>query len=162
MGGVGIMPYLIDGHNLIGQLTDLKLDDPDDEAKLVQKLLGFVARTKARCIVVFDHGLPAGLSRMSTGGVKVIFASHQEDADTVIIRRVFKEKNPRIWTVVSNDHRVLNTAKRQGMTALKSIDFAKLMKAPPPKPKPDVSEAVDIKLSASEISEWLEIFNDDN
>jgi predicted RNA-binding protein with PIN domain len=150
------MPYLIDGHNLIGQLPDLNLDDPDDEAKLVQKLMGFVARTKARCIVVFDHGLPAGLSRMSTGGVKVIFASHQEDADTVIIRRIFKEKNPRIWTVVSNDHRVLNTAKRQGMIALKSIEFVSIL------PKPDVSEAADVKLTSSEVDEWLTLFNDDN
>ena len=33
--------YLIDGHNLIGQLPDLSLTDPDDEAKLVQKLTGF-------------------------------------------------------------------------------------------------------------------------
>lgn len=156
------MPYLIDGHNLIGQLPDIKLDDPDDEAKLVQKLMGFVARTKARCIVVFDHGLPAGLSRMSTGGVKVIFASHQEDADTVIIRRIFKEKNPRIWTVVSNDHRVLNTAKRQGMVALKSVEFVQLMKRPPEKAKPDISEAADVKLSASEVDEWLALFNDDN
>jgi predicted RNA-binding protein with PIN domain len=156
------MPYLIDGHNLIGQLPDLNLDDPDDEAKLVQKLMGFVARTKARCIVVFDHGLPAGLSRMSTGGVKVIFASHQEDADTVIIRRIFKEKNPRIWTVVSNDHRVLNTAKRQGMIALKSIEFVSILKRPPPLPKPDVSEAADVKLTSSEVDEWLTLFNDDN
>jgi predicted RNA-binding protein with PIN domain len=156
------MPYLIDGHNLIGQMPDINLTDPDDEAKLVQKLIGFVARTKARCIVVFDHGLPAGLSRMSTGGVKVIFASHQEDADTVIIRRIAKEKNPRIWTVVSNDHRVLNTAKRQGMTALKSIEFVTMMKRPPQKPKPDVSEAADVKLSASEVDEWLELFTDDN
>ncbi len=156
------MLYLIDGHNLIGQLPDLALDDPDDEAKLVQKLVGFVARTKSRCIVVFDRGLPAGSSRMSTGGVKVIFASHQEDADSVIIRRIFKEKNPRIWTVVSNDHRVLNTAKRQGMAALKSIDFAVLMKRPPPTPPPDISEASDVKLSASEVDEWLTLFNDDN
>ncbi len=155
------MLYLIDGHNLIGQLPDLSLDEPDDEALLVQKLVGFVARTKSRCIVVFDNGLPGGKSRMSTQGVKVIFAPQREDADTVIVRRIFREKNPRIWTVVSNDHSVLNTAKRYGMTAMKSIDFATLLRRPPPAPKPDVSEAADVKLSADEIDEWLQLFGDD-
>jgi hypothetical protein len=32
------MPFLIDGHNLIGALPDLDLDDPDDEARLVERL----------------------------------------------------------------------------------------------------------------------------
>ena len=43
------MNYLIDGHNLIGQLPDISLDDPNDEALLVQKLSGFcAANTKHR------------------------------------------------------------------------------------------------------------------
>ena len=32
------MLYLIDGHNLIGQMPGLSLDDPHDEAKLVERL----------------------------------------------------------------------------------------------------------------------------
>ncbi len=32
------MHYLIDGHNLIAQISDISLDDPDDEAKLVLRL----------------------------------------------------------------------------------------------------------------------------
>ena len=35
------MPYLIDGHNLIACLPDISLDDPNDEAQLVNKLKGF-------------------------------------------------------------------------------------------------------------------------
>ena len=61
------MAYLIDGHNLIGQLPDLSLNDPNDEAKLVQKLIGFAARQQKRVVVVFDSGLPGGKSRLSTG-----------------------------------------------------------------------------------------------
>ena len=59
------MTYLIDGHNLIAQFPGMSLDDPNDEAMLVQKLSGFVARSKRRCVVVFDYGLPGGKSRMS-------------------------------------------------------------------------------------------------
>jgi S-adenosylhomocysteine hydrolase len=38
--GITDMPYMIDGHNLIGKLPDISLDDPNDEALLVQKLAG--------------------------------------------------------------------------------------------------------------------------
>ena len=40
------MFYLIDGHNLIGQLADIDLDDPNDESLLVQKLNGWTSRTR--------------------------------------------------------------------------------------------------------------------
>ena len=48
------MQWLIDGHNLIGQMPNLRLDDPDDEAKLLQYLRNFRARTGHRITVVFD------------------------------------------------------------------------------------------------------------
>lgn len=153
------MPYLIDGHNLIGQLPDISLDDPNDEAKLVQKLSGFVARTKSRCVVVFDHGLPAGTSRMSNRGVKVLFASHRETADAVIMRRIRKERQPQVWTVVSSDNQVLASARKYKMNALKAADFATILRRPPPAPKPDLSEAADVKLSAAEVEEWLKLFD---
>ncbi len=152
------MPYLIDGHNLIGKLPDIDLDDPHDEAKLVQKLAGFCARRKSRCVVVFDHGLPGGVSRMSTSKVKVIFASHKERADDVIIRRIRREKNAKRWTVVSSDNEVLATARRYRMTAQKSAEFANTLRRPPPAPKPDVSEAADVKLTPDEVEEWLKVF----
>ena len=153
------MQYLIDGHNLIGKLHDISLDDPDDEAKLVQKLLGFVARTRRKCVVIFDHGLPGGSSRMSTSGVKVVFAAHNERADDVIMRRIRKEKNPTMWTVISSDNEVLASARRHRMQALKSLDFVALLRRPPAPPKPDVSEAADVKLSADEVNEWLDLFS---
>jgi len=152
------MQYIIDGHNLIGKLTDISLDDPNDEALLVQKLMGFVARTRRKCVVIFDHGLPGGASRMSTSGVKVLFAAHDERADDVIMRRIRKEKNPTMWTVVSSDNEVLDSARRHRLGALKSAEFAAILRRPPPPPQPDVSEAADVKLSADEIDEWLDLF----
>ena len=152
------MPYLIDGHNLIGQLPDISLLDPNDEAQLVQKLAGFVARTKKRCVVVFDQGLPGGESRMSTRGVKVIFAPHRSNADHVIMNRIKRESNPKEWTVVSNDNDVLSMARRHRMDALRSSEFIQLMKRPPAPPKPGYDEAADIKLSEDEVEEWLRLF----
>jgi predicted RNA-binding protein with PIN domain len=154
------MSYLIDGHNLIGQLPDLQLDDPDDEAKLVQKLIGWSARTRRQCVVVFDAGLPGGTSRMSTKSVRVVFASHTSSADKVIIDRIYKEKHPKNWTVVSSDNGVLDIAKRQGMQTIKAVEFARLLDRPVPI-RPDLGEAVDVKLSADEVDEWLKLFGDE-
>lgn len=152
------MPYLIDGHNLIGQLPDIDLDDPNDEALLVQKLAGFVARTRQKCVVVFDHGIPGGKSRMSTKGVEVLFASHPGDADQMIIKRIEKLKNPKAWTVVSSDHQVQNKAKLRNVGVIKSNEFAKRLKRQKPAPKPGLDEAHDIHLSEEELEEWMQIF----
>lgn len=155
------MPYLIDGHNLIGQLTDISLDDPNDEARLTQKLIGFVARTGARCVVVFDHGLPGGTSRMSTRGVQVVFASQRSSADRVMMERIGKIPDPRNWVIVSSDHDVKAAAQKRKIQTLTSAEFAALLKKPP-KPVVDAGEAADVRLSEAEVDEWLKLFGYDD
>ena len=119
------MPYLIDGHNLIACLPDISLEDPNDEAKLVNKLMGFVARERKLCTVVFDGGLPGGTSTMSTRGVKVIFASAQHiNADNVIKRRIGAISDPGNWTLVSSDREVLNFARSHRMKRMTSLQFS--------------------------------------
>ena len=153
------MPYIIDGHNLIGQLPDISLDDPNDEALLVQKLASFVARTSKRCVVIFDYGLPAGKSRMSTRAVQVVFASQRSNADRVMMERISKIKDPRNWVAVSSDHDVLESARLRKMQTLRSPDFASLLQAPPPV-EIDAGEAADVALSADEVDEWLDFFSE--
>lgn len=155
------MAYLIDGHNLIGQLPDLSLTDPDDEAKLVQKLIGFAARTGKSCLVVFDSGLPGGKSRLSTGKVEVIFASARSSADDVMKERIKTAHDPGKWVVVSNDREVLNTAAARRMTVLKSAEFAPQLYIPsaPKRGKSNEDKRDDIYVSAAEVEAWLKIFN---
>ncbi len=154
------MPYLIDGHNLIGQLADISLDDPNDEALLTQKLMSFAARTGSQCVVVFDYGLPGGPSRMSTRMVQVVFASLRSSADRVMRERIGKIPNPREWVVVSSDNDVTATAKLRKMQTLTSSEFADLMKSPP-KREVDAGEEVDVRLSDKEVDEWLRLFGQD-
>ena len=126
---VSSMPYLIDGHNLIACLPDISLDDPNDEAKLVNKLKGFAARTRKKCIVVFDHGIPGGSSTMSTRGVQVVFAAaHHSSADDLIKRRISRTNDAPTWTVVSSDHEVLNHARSQRMKQMSSAQFAQSLR----------------------------------
>lgn len=152
------MPYLIDGHNLIGYLPEISLDDPNDEALLVQRLNAFAARTRKRCVVVFDYGLPGGKSRMSTRSVQVVFASQRSSADKVMNERINKIPHPLDWIVVSSDGDVLANARRRKMQTLTSGDFAALMKSPP-RPVMDKGEAVDVHLSEEEVDEWLNLFD---
>lgn len=151
------MTYMIDGHNLIGKLTDISLDDPNDEALLVQKLNGFAARTGKNCLVVFDHGLPGGNSRMGTRAVQVVFASARSTADRVMMERIKKIPDPFKWTVVSSDHDVMTTARLFRMSTLHSEEFANLLVAPPRKVV-DAGEATDVSLSEQEVNEWLDLF----
>ena len=155
------MYYMIDGHNLIGQLRDIDLDDPNDEAMLVQKLTGFVARTKHQVVVVFDYGLPGGKSRMSTRTVQVVFASQRSSADRVMLERMKKIKNPRDWIIVSSDNKVLATAQVRKMQFMRSPDFAELLIAPPPAVI-DAGEEANVNLSDAEVDEWMNFFNTDD
>lgn len=151
------MAYMIDGHNLIGQLPDISLDDPNDEAKLIQKLASFAARTGKRCLVVFDHGLPGGTSRMSSRAVQVVFASARSSADRVMMERIRKIPDPIGWTVVSSDRDVQAVARSRRMNTLHSEEFVHLLQAPP-RPKIDAGEAADVQLSDAEVDEWLDLF----
>ena len=154
------MPYIIDGHNLIGQLPDISLDDPNDEAKLVQKLTGFCARSGKRCVVVFDSGLPGGRSRMSSAVVEVVFASEKTNADRLILQRIRQVQDAKNWTVVSSDNVVLEAAHQQGMQSIKSADFARQMLAlPKAKPKAYGGKSdMDVHVSAAEVEHWLKVF----
>lgn len=149
--------YLIDGHNLIGYLPDISLEDPNDEALLVQKLAGVMARIKKRCVVVFDHGLPGGSSRMSTYTVQVVFASQRTTADRVMIARIGKIRDATNWTVVTSDNEVRAIARGRKMTVMTSAEFADFMQAPPT-PEIDAGEAAHVSLSAEEVDEWLKLF----
>ena len=151
------MPYLIDGHNLIGALPDLSLADPDDEAKLVQRLRSFAARTGRNCTVIFDHGLPGGRSNLSNRAVQVVFASMRSSADRVLRERMKKLPQPRAWTVVTSDGEVLAFARRRQMPTLRSAQFADLLQRPHAL-APDPGENPEPNSSPEEIEKWLDVF----
>ena len=155
------MPYLIDGHNLIASLPDIDLADPDDEAKLVIKLRGFVAKTRRRCTVVFDSGIPGGFSSMSNRSVSVIFAAAQHsNADRVLKLHIMRTKDPGNWTVVSSDEAVLDQARTYKMRWMTSTEFAEKLQGDQGE-EDTAGEEIDVRLSAEEVDEWLDIFGED-
>ncbi len=154
------MPILIDGHNLIGKLPDIHLDDPDDEAKLVVRLRTYCARTNKRVTVVFDHGLPGGPSReLSGGGVKAIFAVAGRTADGILCERIRRARDPRGLTVVTSDHQVIAAAQARGARVVRSEEFAAQLNTP--RAVETIETERDVSLSADEVEEWLQLFGNE-
>jgi predicted RNA-binding protein with PIN domain len=149
------MPLLIDGHNLIGKLAGLHLDDPDDEAKLVSLLRAYCARENKRATVVFDHGLPGGWSEaLSGGGVRVIFASAGRNADGILCERIREARDPRGLIVVSSDREVVAAAKAGKVRVMRAEVFAARLGMS----TKTIQEEHDVQVSPKEVEEWMQIF----
>ncbi len=164
------MPLLIDGHNLIGRLPDIRLDDPHDEAKLVARLRAYAARTRQRITVVFDRGLPGGHSTLSGGDVEVVFAPTGRTADAILRERIHRARHPRRLTVVTSDREVIASARSRQTPVVRSDTFARLLNAPPERekgqkgpPTERSDEELDKpkgQISDEEVKAWLKIFGE--
>ena len=128
------MPILIDGHNLIGRLPTLSLEDPHDEEKLVRLLSSYRAGTRK--------------------SITVVFAPHNNSADAVIARRVGASRNPGGWLVVTSDHELAEKVARQGARVQSAESFALQLSQSPEAG----SDWKDSPLSPDEVESWLGLF----
>ena len=147
------MPYLIDGHNLIGQTPGMSLADPDDERKLVTRLSAYLMRVRKKGTVIFDNGQPGGAGQWSSAVLQVVFARTPASADDLIRRRLAGEKNPRGLVVVSSDQAVAVAARAAHAQVQSSAEFAKQMLK-----KPAAAAKDDSPLSEEEILAWEKEF----
>jgi uncharacterized protein len=164
------MHYLIDGYNLLYAMGVLLQGrtGPMVLAKARLRLLGFLRAAHGdnapNVTVVFDAkqappGLPAELDYQ---GLQVAFAVDQDQADDLIELLIRKASVPRQLTVVSNDHRIQQAARRRHCLVLDCGTYLdqleQLRGAPPPQrpgeaPKPET-------ISREETQHWLEEFAD--
>ncbi len=149
------MPFLIDGHNLIGRTPGLSLADPDDEAELVRRIHQYCRRHRRRATVVFDSGVVGGRSgALSTPEVEVVFAPAGRRADDVIRERLRKARDPAGWLVVSSDREIQRMARQAGARVISSEEFVADMQASPY----TAPEKQTLRMSEDEIQEWLDLF----
>jgi predicted RNA-binding protein with PIN domain len=163
------MHYLIDGHNLIGRMPDIGLEDPNDEVELVLRLRSWTARSRSRRVtVIFDRGLPGGKDRgLSTSKVHVIFASSGQSADSLLIKRIRKIKNPREATLVTSDNRIIQAAAERRMPIQRAEDFAPQLNSLSIFAKNENQDngekgkesSIEGQLSDSELEMWLKLFD---
>jgi predicted RNA-binding protein with PIN domain len=156
------MHYLIDGHNLIGKMTDISLDDPDDEVRLIMRLRSWAAAGRKRKLTIyFDHGLPGGMDKgLSSGQVEVIFAPSRGTADSLIMNRIKRVKNPAEYTLVTSDQTIIRVAEKRRLLIMRSEKFVKRMNREREQRENDmVAEAdADPPIHQDELEMWLEIF----
>jgi hypothetical protein len=62
------MPYLIDGHNLIGRFPGISLEDPEDERKLLEVLEIFARFSRHKVVVFLTAECPAPVRNSRPGG----------------------------------------------------------------------------------------------
>lgn len=157
------MHYLIDGHNLIGQCRTIHLDDPDDEAKLVDALHRWVLRWRHHQVtVVFDGSVPGYPRVLDRSGVRVLFARSPADADARLIQLIKRINSPQGYRVVSSDHAVAAAARERGIEVIRADAFAAELETPrpmrrrgPSRPRPEP------KLPRAEVDAWLREFGVD-
>jgi predicted RNA-binding protein with PIN domain len=151
------MPILIDGHNLIGRLPEISLQDPDDEGKLVRLLKSYRARTSRSVTVVFDPGQASALSQSRRqGGIEIVFAPPGSTADAVIARRVHQSRDPQGFRVVTSDHQLANAVAQRGA----SVQSAEAFAAEVSTPQDAAPEWKNLPPSSEEVEAWLSLFED--
>ena len=153
------MQWLIDGHNLIGQMPNLRLDDPNDEEKLLGYLRRYRARTGHSLTVIFDAGqtYQSG-SKQNRGGISIQFVSSGQIADQAIVRRIRKVRNPQEMMVVTSDQAVAQVARQVGVRVTSAGEFAQQLLQTNPTEEDD---RADVNLTTDEVDEWLDIFSQD-
>lgn len=136
------MTLIIDGHNLIGALPDIQLNDPEDEARLLARLRGYRSVTGRDMVVFFDSGdlpVPAGrAAHLSSPGIAVYFSGPGQTADDAIVEYLRGRSQPGQYAVVTNDAELSRRVQALGASVLRADDFSvKLVRrAGPARPKP--------------------------
>ena len=148
------MPYLIDGHNLIGQTPGLSLADPDDERQLVEMLRAYLVRTRKKGAVFFDNGQPGGSGNWSNSVLEVVFVRGPRTADDLIRQRLLSDTNPRGLTVVSGDQAVARAALAAHAQVESAAEFARQLTS-----RPASLQKKQDGLTKEEVLEWEKLFN---
>ena len=145
-----VMPHIIDGHNLIGTglLPGIQLEDPDDEAQLLERLRAYRARGGPDMVVFFDSGgLPGGGPAMRSAiqrvaGLEVRFSGPGEVADDAIVAYIARQRQPGQFTVVTNDNALAQRSRLAGANTVTAQHFARsLLSATRPARQPRVTPA---------------------
>ncbi|MCC7086990.1 MAG: NYN domain-containing protein [Pirellulales bacterium] len=164
------MALLIDGYNLLNATNILgRGRGPGGLERARNALLNTLveslpAEEVSRTTVVFDASeSPWGVRREHCHrGMTVVFASRDEDADTVIEKLIAAHTAPKRLTVVSSDHRLQKAAGRRRATPIDSDRwFRQLLRdraaRSTPLPMADMPKP-EGPLTESEVTHWLSEF----
>ncbi|MCX7670642.1 MAG: NYN domain-containing protein [Anaerolineae bacterium] len=123
------MALVIDGHNLIGALPDIQLDEPEDEARLLARLRAYRSLTGQEMIVFFDSSdlpIPAGRgAHLSSPGIAVYFPGPGQTADDAIVEYLRGRPQPGQYAVVTNDAELIRRVRALGADVMRASDLSR-------------------------------------
>lgn len=145
---------------MIGHMPNLRLDDPDDEEKLLEYLRRYRARTGHSLTVIFDPGQAYRPGqKLKRGGITVQFVSPGQTADQMLVRRLRKIRNPQAVIVVTSDRAVEGVARLAGIRVMPAQEFARQLSNLDTSTAANAENRANLKLSPGEVDEWLAIFS---
>jgi hypothetical protein len=160
------MRYLIDGYNVLhamGVLTGRVGPRGLEKARiaLLGRLRFLHADDPGRVTVVFDAAnAPPGAEReQEYNGLRVLFAL-REEADDVIETIIRQESAPKQLTIVSDDRRLKEAARRRQCPAVGCLDYLEQVSRPQAAATAADGLAKPQGVSAEETRRWLKEFAD--
>src|SRR5262245_53466028 len=159
------MHYLIDGYNLLHHVGRLQSKVPANlelaRADLLRLLADHFANRADQVTVVFDaqRAPPTAQDRDEYRGIQVRFTRYEE-ADDLIEALLRKAQVPQQVTVVSNDRRIREAARRRRCPVIECVEFwESLLQQPRPgreqRPAPERPDP-----SGDEVQDWVETFGE--
>jgi predicted RNA-binding protein with PIN domain len=161
------MRYLIDGYNLLHAMGILcgKVGPHGLERArlaLLSRLCGGHGADADSVTVVFDaSGAPPGaVAQAEYNGIRILYALNSE-ADEVIETLIQREATPSQLTVVSDDHRIQQAARRRRCSVRDCLDFLEEREhRQPSKPASTETPTKPDRVSREEMEHWLTEFAD--
>jgi predicted RNA-binding protein with PIN domain len=163
------MRFLIDGYNLLHALWPAEGRQlrprawPRFRQRLLDRLRASHPADAEAVTVVFDaarepHPDPP---EADSRGIFVRFAVGYPSADDLIEELIRGDSAPSRLTVVSDDHRVRDAARRRGCTVTGCLDYFEWLEQPKPpgEDRPDPPGKPE-GLSPGEVEHWLKEFGD--
>jgi hypothetical protein len=152
-----LMPYIIDGHNLIPK-AGISLADADDEHELIRLLQEFARLKRTKIDVYFDGAPPGRVGSRKHGSITAHFVRQTSSADDAIRKRLHTlGKDAPNWIVVTDDHAVQNSVRANKIPLLSTRDFLGELHTL----RRRAVIRGEKQLSENEIGEWLKLFDTD-
>jgi predicted RNA-binding protein with PIN domain len=159
------MRYLIDGYNLLHHVGRLQPGRGNLGAARLDLLRLLHQRFKDEAVqvtVVFDarKSPPAVKDQEDYHGIEVRFTRYEE-ADDLIESVIRSVSAPQLLTVVSNDRRIKEAARRRRCGEMECVEFwATLIEKPRPARAAPAAEPERPPQSGAEVEHWVKEFGD--
>ena len=122
------MPYIVDGHNLLGQTPGFSLTDPGDRRRLVAGLAAFCRGRRCRMTIFFDGEPPRGnRADLHLGGVRILHSGRGRSADDAILEMIRSSRAPADITLVTSDRALYERGRHLGAKGMLGYVFREMM-----------------------------------